>query len=119
MAYGVRNFADLQRGYSEMLRVLKPGGRLCVIELCVPRNPLLRFGYRLYTRSLLPLIGRIISRDSRAYSYLPQSVEACPQRGAMTQLMTNAGFQKAACKVLPPNVIAIYTASKPGSKPQA
>ena len=119
VAYGVRNFADLQRGYSEMLRVLKPGGRLCVIELCVPRNPLLRFGYRLYTRSLLPLIGRIISRDSRAYSYLPQSVEACPQRGAMTQLMTNAGFQKAACKVLPPNVIAIYTASKPGSKPQA
>lgn len=74
VAYGVRNFADLQRGYSEMLRVLKPGGRLCVFELCVPRNPLLRFGYRLYTRSLLPLIGRIISRDSRAYSYLPQSV---------------------------------------------
>lgn len=113
VAYGVRNFADLERGYREMLRVLRPGGRLCVIELCEPRNPLMRLGYRLYTRTLVPLAGRLLSGDTSAYTYLPRSVAACPQRDDMTALMRRAGLTDTAYRVLPPSVIAIYTARKP------
>lgn len=111
-AYGVRNFADLEVGYRQMLRVLRPGGRLCVIELCEPHNALMRLGYRLYARTLIPLAGRLISGDASAYTYLPQSVAACPQRKEMTALMTKAGFRYAACKVLFPGAVAIYTALK-------
>lgn len=113
VAYGVRNFADLERGYREMLRVLRPGGHLCVIELCEPRNPLMRLGYHLYTRTLVPVAGRLLSGDSSAYSYLPRSVSACPQRADMTALMRRTGFSDTAYRVLPPYVIAIYTARKP------
>lgn len=112
VAYGVRNFQDLAAGYREMCRVLKPGGRICVIELCEPANAVMRLGYRLYARTLIPLAGRLISRDSAAYSYLPRSVAACPQRRDMTELMQHAGFKNARYRVLAPGAVAIYSACK-------
>lgn len=112
VAYGVRNFANLRAGYAEMLRVLKPGGTLCVIELCEPRNPLMRAGYRLYSRHLIPLMGRMVSGDKSAYTYLPRSIAACPGHEDMTELMELAGFCKASFKTLIPGAIAIYTAVK-------
>ncbi len=86
-AYGVRNFENLLAGYREMLRVLRPGGLLTVIELSTPTNPLVRPLYRFYTRAIIPLIGRMISKDVRAYSYLPESIAAVPQRSDMTRLL--------------------------------
>ena len=112
IAYGVRNFENLKSGYQEMLRVLKPGGVLCVIELCEPKNPIMRLGYKFYSRTLIPLIGRLVSKDHRAYSYLPESIAACPQRQRMTALMSSAGYAKSSCHALFPGVCAIYTATK-------
>lgn len=112
IAYGVRNFQDLQAGYREMARVLRPGGKLCVLELAHPANPVLKAGYRAYTSTLIPLAGRLMSKDSRAYSYLPESVAAVPQRAAMTALMEQAGLAEARFKALIPGVCVLYTATK-------
>lgn len=112
VAYGVRNFERLQDGYSEMLRVLRPGGVLCVVELSEPANPLVKSAYRLYSRKVIPFIGRLISHDSRAYTYLPESIAACPQRTAMTALMTATGFKNASFKSLTLGVVTIYLATK-------
>ena len=112
IAYGVRNFQDLQAGYREMARVLRPGGKLCVLELAQPANPVLKAGYRAYTSTLIPLAGRLMSKDSRAYSYLPESVAAVPQRAAMTAQMEQAGLAEARFKALIPGVCVLYTATK-------
>ncbi len=110
VAYGVRNFGNLRQGYSEMFRVLKPGGVLCVIELSQPTGHLPLLGYRAYTRGIIPIAGRLISGDPRAYSYLHESIEAAPQRGAMTRIMEEAGFREARWKSLFPGAVTIYTA---------
>lgn len=110
VAYGVRNFERLEDGYREIRRVLKPGGVLCVIELSEPRNSLIKSGYRLYSRNVIPLIGKWVSHDNRAYSYLPESIAACPQRGEMTAMMERAGFKDPRYKSLTLGVITIYLA---------
>lgn len=112
VAYGVRNFEELRKGYSEMLRVLRPGGVICVVELSCPTATLPLAGYKIYTRGLIPVAGKLISGDSRAYSYLHESIEAAPQRADMTGIMTEAGFHKAEFKSLTPGVVCIYLAEK-------
>lgn len=112
VAYGVRNFEHLKDGYIEMLRTLKPGGMLCVIELSSPSSPLMKPLYKLYTRNVIPLVGRLVSKDVRAYSYLPESIAAVPQRGDMTSLIEDAGFKDASFKSLTFGVCTIYTAYK-------
>lgn len=113
VAYGVRNFEHIGRGYAEMARVLRPGGMLCVIELAVPRNPLVRPLYQFYTRALIPAVGRLISSDRRAYTYLPQSIAAMPQGDRMLQIMREAGLEKPRLLPLTFGTCAIYTACKP------
>lgn len=113
VAYGVRNFERLAQGYAEMARVLKPGGRLCVIELCEPSGKLLRGAYGIYSGKIIPAVGRIVSGDSAAYSYLPASIAACPQRDQMTDLIAAAGLEQARWTTLFPGVVAVYLAEKP------
>lgn len=113
VAYGVRNFERLAQGYAEMFRVLKPGGTLCVIELSVPKNPIIKWAYNIYSRHLIPTIGRMVSGDSRAYSYLPESIAACPQREDMTTLMSQAGFTDCRYRSLTFGTLTIYLATRP------
>ena len=113
VAYGVRNFEHLQQGYSEMARVLRPGGMLCVIELSVPAGRIVRPFYNIYTRHVIPTIGRIISSDTRAYTYLPESIAAMPQGPAMLAMMEKAGLTQARLRPLTFGTCTIYTACKP------
>lgn len=92
VAYGVRNFEHLDQGYSEMHRVINSGGTLCVIELSTPTNPLVLWFYKIYTKFLIPTIGKFISKDKRAYSYLPESIAAVPQGNEMLKIMEKARF---------------------------
>lgn len=94
VAYGVRNFEKLQQGYNEMARVMKPGGMLVVIELSTPTSRWVLPFYKLYTRHIIPMVGRIVSKDVRAYTYLPESIAAVPQGHAMLSLMEKAGFKQ-------------------------
>lgn len=109
VAYGVRNFERLSEGLKEMRRVIKPGGVLCIVELSEPANSFIRVFYRLYARNLIPAVGRLISKDPRAYTYLPESIAACPQRSDMTALMKDAGFSNPSFKSLTLGVVTIYT----------
>ncbi len=113
VAYGVRNFESLAAGYAEMARVLRPGGRLCVIELSTPRSPLVRPLYNLYTRHIIPAVGRLVAHDTRAYAYLPESIAAVPQGDDMLALMRRARLTQTKCHPLTFGTCSIYTAVRP------
>lgn len=112
VAYGVRNFERMEDGYREMLRVLKPGGVICIIELSQPEKGLTRRLYDFYSRHLIPAIGRMVSGDSRAYTYLPESIAAAPQRDDMAAVMKRAGFSNTSWKSLTFGAVTCYFARK-------
>lgn len=113
VAYGVRNFERLADGYAQMLRVLKPGGMLCVIELSTPQSWWAKPLYDVYTRHVIPLAGRLVSHDVRAYTYLPESIAAVAQGQSMCRIISQAGFERASFRPLTFGVCTIYTAFKP------
>lgn len=92
VAYGVRNFSDLRRGIREMKRVLRRGGVLCIIELSTPTGVLTRPLYDLYCGKVIPRLGKKYTGDEQAYTYLPESIAACPQRDDMAALLYSEGF---------------------------
>lgn len=111
--FGVRNFEDLPKGLREMHRVLTPGGRVYILEFSLPseRNIPGRL-YRFYFRRILPGIGRLISKDARAYAYLPESVGAFPYGERFCTLLTEVGFTEPSRTVLMGGIATIYTAEK-------
>lgn len=111
-AFGVRNFENLLDCYQEMHRVMAPGGKLCIIELSEPVNPIIIPLFKLYTRGIIPVIGRIVSSDNRAYKYLPESIAAVPQRNDMLNIIHQAGFRNGKFYPLTFGVCTIYTAEK-------
>lgn len=93
IAFGIRNFTDIPKALAELHRVLKETKPLIILELSEPKNRLLYQGYLLHTSTILPLLGGIISGDSKAYRYLPKSIASAPQRKAMVALIQEAGFR--------------------------
>ncbi|MGN0214755.1 MAG: bifunctional demethylmenaquinone methyltransferase/2-methoxy-6-polyprenyl-1,4-benzoquinol methylase UbiE [Muribaculaceae bacterium] len=112
VAYGVRNFEHLEQGYAEMYRVLAPGGVLCVVELSTPTNPVIKFFYDIYTRHVIPFVGRSKSKDARAYSYLPESIAAVPQGESMLQIMRRIGFKQCQAIAMTFGTCSIYIGVK-------
>ncbi len=108
VAFGVRNFENLERGLTEMHRVLRPGGTLIVLELSVPESRIVRPLYQIYTRHVIPMVGRMVSHDTRAYSYLPESIAAVPQGNEMVSLIRRAGFESATYRPLTFGVCTLY-----------
>ena len=109
VAYGVRNFENLGKGLTEINRVLRPGGILVVLEFSRPRKFPIRPLYDTYFRVILPRIGRLVSKDTRAYSYLYESVSVFPDGEAFEQELTKAGFQSTTCERLSFGITSIYT----------
>ncbi len=111
-AFGVRNFSDAQKGLLEMYRVLKPNGKIVVLEFSYPRYKLLQRLYRFYFENFLPLTGRIISGHKTAYSYLPTSVANFPQGEAFKQLLEISGFKQVSLKRITLGIVSLYTGIK-------
>ena len=111
-AFGIRNFPNLDKGLSEMCRVLKPGGHLCVIELTQPaRNPMKTL-FNIYSHTVLPAWGRLISKDDKAYSYLTATIEAFPQGEKMMTILQRAGFSETNFQRLTFGICTLYIATK-------
>jgi len=112
VAFGVRNFDDLQRGLAEMIRVLKPNGRLFVLEFSKPLHTPMRQLFRFYFHRVMPLIGRTVSKDSEAYTYLPKSVDAFPEGSAFVKMLKDAGAKEATAQPLTGGIATLYAARK-------
>lgn len=112
VAFGVRNFEQLQQGLNEMHRVLRPGGQLCVLELSVPSNPIVCWCYKLYFVHLLPLVGGWLSGNRTAYQYLPQSVLKFPKPDVFCDMLRQAGFQQVQAESFTLGLCRMYIGKK-------
>jgi len=112
VSFGVRNFENLEKGLMDMLRVLKPGGTCVILEFSKPKQFPIKQLYNLYTRYILPRLGRMVSKDKSAYSYLPESVSAFPEGNDFINILKKTGFQSTHFVPLTFGVSSIYTGKK-------
>lgn len=112
VAFGVRNFENLEKGLSEIKRVLKPGGTFIVLELSEPRVFPMKQLYSFYSKNILPTFGKIVSNDSSAYTYLPESVKRFPSYEKFTKIMDKVGFKNTSFSPLSFGISNLYRAEK-------
>ena len=114
VAFGVRNFEDLDKGLREIHRVLKPNGQVVILEFSNPERFPVKQVYRLYFKHILPKIGKWVSKDNNAYSYLPASVEKFPKPDDFLQTLSNMGLHNCAKKTLSFGIATLYWGNKTG-----
>ncbi len=112
VSFGIRNFESLEQGLSQILRVLKPGGIFVILETSVPEKTPFRQGYHLYTKRILPLLGRLFSRDDSAYAYLSESASVFPYGEKLNNILRKIGFIDVVSRPQTFGVATIYTATK-------
>ena len=111
-AFGIRNFGDLEKGLAEMLRVLKTGGHMCIVELTTPVRFPMRQLFKIYSHTVLPIYGRLISKDKTAYNYLTATIEAFPQGETMVKILKKIGYSKATFRRMTFGICTMYIAEK-------
>jgi len=112
IGWGVRNLVDLDSGLAEAARVLKPGARLVILEMAVPEQPLLRSGFQLYFRRIMPWIGRLISKHTTAYSWLPESARVFPPPAELARRLSAQGFEDVHYKLFMGGVCAMHVGTR-------
>ena len=112
VAFGIRNFEGLDKGLSEMCRVLTAGGHLVILELSTPDRFPMKQLFTIYSKVVIPLLGKCISKDNSAYTYLPESIRAFPQGEVMQEVIRKAGFSEVHFKRLTFGICTLYTARK-------
>ncbi len=112
VAFGVRNFQHLEKGLSEIYRVLKPGGKLVVLEFSKPKMPGVKGMYNLYMKIVCPNVGKLFSKNRNAYKYLDESIQKFPEGNNFTNILDNLGYKNSYCKTLSLGICSIYCGTK-------
>lgn len=112
VAFGVRNFENLNKGLSEMYRVLNKNGKVVILEFSKPSKFPFKQVYNLYFKYILPIVGKMVSRDHSAYTYLPESVQVFPEGDDFLTILSNIGFKEVRCIPLTFGISSIYTGTK-------
>ena len=112
VGFGVRNFENLEKGLENMLRILKPGGQLCVLEFSSPRKFPVKQFYKFHFKYITPTLGKMFSKDTRAYTYLPESIKAFPDNERFTAILEKVGYKNASFSSVGLGLASIYLAEK-------
>ena len=112
VAFGVRNFEHLEKGLSEILRVLKPGGKLAVLEFSKPKAPVVKQFYNVYMKVVAPALGKLFSKNRNAYKYLDESIKKFPEGKNFTQILDSLGYRNTYCKPQSAGICSIYCGEK-------
>jgi demethylmenaquinone methyltransferase / 2-methoxy-6-polyprenyl-1,4-benzoquinol methylase len=112
VAFGVRNFYDIQKAFDSFYKILKQGGKATIIEFAMPKNKIFKFAYKFYFKNILPFIGGLISGDKEAYEYLPASVKEFDEKIKLPGLLSNSGFQKIEVHTLTFGITQVVIATK-------
>lgn len=112
VGFGVRNFENLEKGLGEMLRVLKPGGKAAILEFSKPRKFPVKQTFGFYSKFMIPFIGRIISKDKAAYTYLPDSVAAFPEGADFVAILNKVGYKNVTSHLVSGGIATIYLGEK-------
>lgn len=112
VAFGVRNFENLEKGLQDIYRVIKPGGQLVVLEFSQPEKAPFKQLYNFYFKNILPTIGKLVSKDSRAYTYLPESVQAFPYGDAFIKKLKACGYKNNSINPVTFGIASIYIGKK-------
>jgi demethylmenaquinone methyltransferase/2-methoxy-6-polyprenyl-1,4-benzoquinol methylase len=112
VAFGVRNFENLEKGLAEIKRVLKPGGKLVVLEFSKPRSAVVKTMYNLYMKIICPNVGKLFSKNRNAYQYLDESIQKFPEGKTFTGILDNLGYRNTYSKPLSLGICSIYCGEK-------
>jgi demethylmenaquinone methyltransferase/2-methoxy-6-polyprenyl-1,4-benzoquinol methylase len=112
VGFGVRNYENLEKGLSEMLRVIRPGGKAVILEFSKPKKFPIKQLFNFYSKRIIPILGKSISKDSSAYAYLPESVEAFPEGQDFVDILEKVGYKSVEAKPVSGGIATIYNGVK-------